>query len=999
MIQIKMMSSERGVDKLIEERKALLEFVILKCFRTVKLPQGCENISQLDLAAIDAQFVLSCASGSVPVLDLSRIPLLKVVQPTLNQGTTKPSEASTFMTSTTTRKPGHIRKESNITHTPPPPPPPPPGRPAGPTVKPTQLSFSPSGTPPSVSPLLPSTRGGRHSRTSSGASFVRRHSCDDSASSTPMSMSPMTLTPPQSPMRVPPMVAVQPHEILRTYTPPPQGARSPQTLIPSTPPPPPPPKRTPADVWKCIDDLPTLRMRSIVVYEELLIRSGWLSMCSKDVRDALLDVLRPALVICAATHAIILKTLAPQPIRDLISVTVLGNNRRASLRVLTDAERKVISVASADTPGARKAAILSIEQSQTIDDETQQFLDRQRWLFSEAKELGIADVSQVVAQWMWTLLTPMYVPNDEAVANTTGEDAFVDAESLEPLLLFAESVFVRPRTPLMKANAFMHSLRIPTVSVTVNLLRETLQPFPPMMAQCHSIARSEIIRNGGVMHPIWGPVLNIASTALGRNPEVGFQEISHCLYEAMLREESTQQMLQHKATSDELSMLLTDVSSVYDEFLSRNNDQEEYKTYIAGALLRLFSTILSKNWNQASKAITPEYFDALKVVHKVVSVLQLPRTSWIWLPFAWMNEPALLWAAETQASSQKFVINAIAIASWKEENATLPDFIHPCLYDVLSFFHQQLPALETILCENYTLLFQTFSQNMKLVMLHFLSALGPQSLDLPEAVMRFNTVERARRDFPTFVKALHTVWVSATPEVPPLNDVLVMMSIESVGKDVMGTLLKAVCSAILSEALIRQHLGAELYAIDMKHYKKYKHDKKTLAQSPYGHLVPMTSTTMDTVLNDLHRSLSYVFTRTELKRTILKCLYEMFVSEVINVLLCGGPLRWFHEAQAENLYKDTMLITEFFDHASSEIGGECHMEAPKNVMELQGIITGAMATQSEDLIQEYNALAKDNATDSEVVNPKKEFLRKVLQHRKDQAAKKFVGKVGELKEK
>ena len=196
------------------------------------------------------------------------------------------------------------------------------------------------------------------------------------------------------------------------------------------------------------------------------------------------------------------------------------------------------------------------------------------------------------------------------------------------------------------------------------------------------------------------------------------------------------------------------------------------------------------------------------------------------------------------------------------------------------------------------------------------------SLPLLAMVVALNSVEETRKEYVACLEGMRDAWAALAPLLSAGGGEL-RLSSEATLDFVEGkkrTLMRHMAGKIVWYNL-QEEWREQLYSIDAKHYKKYKHDKKFLLRNgAEAHLRPCTDTTVQTILSKINgamdNSLPYV-SMPELRMPVVG-----FCCDIVCLLLewvilsdstpddAGG--RFFHENHAPQLRKDMQAVEELF---------------------------------------------------------------------------------------
>ena len=193
-------------------------------------------------------------------------------------------------------------------------------------------------------------------------------------------------------------------------------------------------------------------------------------------------------------------------------------------------------------------------------------------------------------------------------------------------------------------------------------------------------------------------------------------------------------------------------------------------------------------------------------------------------------------------------------------------------------------------------------------------------------------------------------------------------------------------------------LTDRLYAFDYKFYKANKSNKKLLAEDPHAHMIFANDLTVSKVMQIVDASLMvfmpFISSIAIREKVVLEAFLYCLVAH-FNVLIDGGDERFFYAEQSTSFFNDLCYIETFFlnalsDHAKAKAEERTPVQA--FLSGYKCVISLLMAQSSEALIEgsemgpKYSELPEHSPT-----SPfSKWMIRKILAHRKDSTAKRFI---------
>eukprot|EP00760_Papus_ankaliazontas_P021687 PhM_4_TR18721/c0_g1_i2/m.11718 len=817
----------------------------------------------------------------------------------------------------------------------------------------------------------------------------------------------------------------------KTPTPPPRDR---------TPTPPPPPPRRPDSVTSAAEGnwgtwlVPgeSLADWMVVTYEEVLIRTGFLLLCSNEAHEAIVDVLRPALGVTVAMHTLLITMLAPSSLVDVVCTSaVVTSGRRMSIRMLSASERNDVMGCSSDPDATRRNAV---ERLAARTDNNAVELRRR----TDLRNRTVREGTPAPSWWMhptfrslWAVLLPMYNVDDAVYA--------IERETLGQIVgsLRASPLGDPDKLHLAECMSIAHGFLEAPGSHHVEALRDNVESAGRATKALHVAVASELYArilsecHRDTVHShfqISKEMLLQCAVWLAHPPVDVLKRLVDISYELISADAQSFAELAMKgdASGTTLEQIMVEATVVYDRLLDVHGDSATLSS--VATLMRVYSDIFRARWGEIA-LVTPEHFEAMAVVHRVVvtgllndsgaddfSGLEADEYSVVWSAFAWLNEAARCWCVATHELVTKYMMNALRSMEWGDILCSEEPVVHCVLHDVCVVLHQQLPALDVILCEDYLTLFEAFTQCMRVSMQMFIESLLlvpvlPVDQSALEAIVRLNTIHATKAQFETFIAAVLRAWSRAVPkgQCPDAEVLAARMSLDSGVKSAMGRQFAAISSFVVAHPTVEKVLMGDLYTIDMKHYKKYKKDKKLLAQSASAHLCPGTPTTIETVCEAVKDVVLPVVLRTEFKASLLRFVYNDLCAILVSVVLDGGELRWFHEHHAQKLFEDTCALTEFFQNACGDPSS--FLNPPRPLLFLRGLLSGPMTQSSPDLVGLFATLPKEDPelfvrtdwsawasgpncmTNDGVPILTRALVYAILSHRKDRAAKDFIIKM------
>eukprot|EP01062_Namystynia_karyoxenos_P073766 TRINITY_DN70588_c0_g1_i1.p1 TRINITY_DN70588_c0_g1~~TRINITY_DN70588_c0_g1_i1.p1 ORF type:complete len:749 (+),score=254.43 TRINITY_DN70588_c0_g1_i1:108-2249(+) len=275
----------------------------------------------------------------------------------------------------------------------------------------------------------------------------------------------------------------------------------------------------------------------------------------------------------------------------------------------------------------------------------------------------------------------------------------------------------------------------------------------------------------------------------------------------------------------------------------------------------------------------------------------------------------------------------------------------------------------------------------------------------PEFVFRLNSLVAAWEDYLGIVSTIERDWTAIQLCCGGLlrggsgDRFADIAGMSAATADVLAAQATVLCHAaarvlLPPHALTQQF--ADLYTIDLRHYKKYKHREEYTRDN--SHLKPATGQTMGTLLLALETStrvppLTKQRPSHRADMNFAAVLYgavlKGLAGELLTVLLDGGDARWFHPEQSHALMRDVRQVETLFERL-----GVPRREVCDSLARVTSVISGVMAQPTEALVRggqvcvPYEELPEDSPGSIWC----KSVVRRVIAHRKDKLAKKFTEK-------
>jgi hypothetical protein len=263
----------------------------------------------------------------------------------------------------------------------------------------------------------------------------------------------------------------------------------------------------------------------------------------------------------------------------------------------------------------------------------------------------------------------------------------------------------------------------------------------------------------------------------------------------------------------------------------------------------------------------------------------------------------------------------------------------------------------------------------------------------------------------------------------PFTDEPTIMVLKSVVEEALhninrfyGNLAETLALRVVHYGSLHNEMHEKLLKLDIRFYRAHKYDKRFLAaEGKNAHLRPLyPQYTMDTVLDGVERELHAFVRQSPAAETIVRIsayIYAHLTSLYTFIILDGGDERWFYPDQSKALLADVDMMESFltknipdcsverhhgdvgtlWDHISTEYAIEsCKWFDSGNavVRSLRSILGVLFPVSSEDLVhggEGVPAFHTLQETRTEGETPFCRYLvRRILCHRKDQTAKKFV---------
>eukprot|EP01063_Lacrimia_lanifica_P038839 TRINITY_DN8361_c0_g1_i1.p1 TRINITY_DN8361_c0_g1~~TRINITY_DN8361_c0_g1_i1.p1 ORF type:complete len:1149 (+),score=243.01 TRINITY_DN8361_c0_g1_i1:93-3449(+) len=266
-----------------------------------------------------------------------------------------------------------------------------------------------------------------------------------------------------------------------------------------------------------------------------------------------------------------------------------------------------------------------------------------------------------------------------------------------------------------------------------------------------------------------------------------------------------------------------------------------------------------------------------------------------------------------------------------------------------------------------------------------------------ESILALNTLTLAMEEYDKLSDSLQDVWtgiaqVFGGPIELPTNLDVVLGLIDKMREDVLWYL-----AMLLAHTTHGLFWREDLYTIDMKHYKKYKHDAKYLKKNgPASHLqyevsLPPYLERLDGAMREtLPRILGGEQVRLVLVERMLHIAALLLRWVVLGESSQGERIgRYFHEKHSLQLTNDVQALDEFFNAGGT---GLAMPTIKRYTGQLKLIVQLVMARTTEELLAGGDlSLPYTSLPEVDDVKPySQEVVRQIFKHRKDQTAKKFV---------
>lgn len=271
---------------------------------------------------------------------------------------------------------------------------------------------------------------------------------------------------------------------------------------------------------------------------------------------------------------------------------------------------------------------------------------------------------------------------------------------------------------------------------------------------------------------------------------------------------------------------------------------------------------------------------------------------------------------------------------------------------------------------------------------------------------------------------------TAAAAMRALTDEPTMMVLKSVVEEALhninrfyGNLAETLALRVVHYGSLHNEMHDKLLKLDIRFYRAHKYDKRFLAaEGKNAHLRPLyPQYTMDTVLDGVERELHAFVRQAPAAETIVRIsahIYAHLTSLYAFLILDGGDERWFYPEQSKALLADVEMMEAFLTKNIPDCSVERHRN--REVAALWAHITTKDATESAKWFDGGNAVVRTLRTILETLFPVSSeelvqggehnppfhalkeiqteggspfcryLVRRLLCHRKDQAAKKFV---------
>ncbi|KAJ9445962.1 hypothetical protein DIPPA_14884 [Diplonema papillatum] len=434
---------------------------------------------------------------------------------------------------------------------------------------------------------------------------------------------------------------------------------------------------------------------------------------------------------------------------------------------------------------------------------------------------------------------------------------------------------------------------------------------------------------------------------------------------------------------------------VTDLYLSKLRDMEAGST----AKLDLFEPATSKFFRKLRRAVLA----APRPCKTTVCLLQQLTPV--------VSPSAERWVHRLQQSHVEYIETAFGRPTW-DAAAVLPEVL-----DVFTCFNENVSEVETIFFPGASGFAKGIAQSISGSTQYLIETLTNRfaltdvpSADVPSLLSRFgggsappkqvavaiNSLVKAEAEYLQTIQRFRSLWSNTNDH---LGDPAVTVNAESTLSFFAAKRQQLLHCLAASFVIAPQPetLRGCLYAVDPKHYKKYKHDKKYLSKNGNAaHLRPYNGTTMQAVLDRIDAAMTDALPTVEteeIRMRVVEASLEL-LSRILHWILLDDSTtekygRFYHEEHTPHLIRDLTEVETFYHNGGA---GLPHSTLTNCIGPIKLLIQVVMSRPSEELIAGGDlTMPYDSLPEEDPVKPfSKKIVRKVLQHRKDPVAKKFM---------
>lgn len=266
-----------------------------------------------------------------------------------------------------------------------------------------------------------------------------------------------------------------------------------------------------------------------------------------------------------------------------------------------------------------------------------------------------------------------------------------------------------------------------------------------------------------------------------------------------------------------------------------------------------------------------------------------------------------------------------------------------------------------------------------------------------EVVLRLNTLIKTKEQLAKYFSGIkqRQAPLASITNTPPLDTT----AMEEHHGAFVQSHIQRLCEYYALKVVYRDlnnSLMVELYRLDIANYKDNKHNEKALSSDPHAHLAFSNDLTVGKVLEQLDRLTTEPLASVqsdECRQSIISQIFLHFVVEYYDVLISGGPTRFFYPEQNKFFFDELCTIEKFFLGCVRADDNCLESRAALGLLSTIKVIVSLVMSKTTQELLTGSDTSEPYATlplTSPSVPFTKEIVYNVLSHRKDPLAKKFI---------